>query len=231
MSLPQHTSGAALIKAFTTPLLAVTTLAAVTLSVYADGSNRPPPPVKTLACAVAAYRALLREHRPEKVVVGGGSAGGNLAAALILRARDEQLPLSAGAVLRTPEVDLTESGDSFRTNMGVDTIATASLMPVNLLYAGEHNLNHPYLSPLFGDFSKGFPPSLLSAGTRDLFLSNAVRMHRALRAVGVRAELHLFEGAPHAGFRASEETSAAPEDEDLDREVRRFTHALWGARS
>jgi epsilon-lactone hydrolase len=180
---------------------------------------------------VAAYRALLRKHPPTKIIVGGGSAGGNLAAALILRARDEGLPLPAGAVLRTPEVDLTESGDSFRTNMGVDTIATTSLMPANLLYAGGHILSHPYLSPLFGDFSKGFPPTLLSAGTRDLFLSNAVRLHRALRAVGVRAELHLFEGAPHAGFRASEETIAAPEDEDLDREVRRFAHELWGART
>ena len=42
---------------------------------------------------VAVYRALLRDHAPERIFVGGGSAGGNLAAAMILRAHDEGLPL------------------------------------------------------------------------------------------------------------------------------------------
>jgi acetyl esterase/lipase len=94
---------------------------------------------------------------------------------------------------------------------------TASLMPVNLLYANGHDLTDPYLSPLFGDFTKGFPPTLLSAGTRDVFLSNAVRMHRALRAASVPAELHIMEAAPHGGF-----LGGAPEDRDLEEEIRRF---------
>jgi acetyl esterase/lipase len=89
-----------------------------------------PYPVPLDDC-VAAYRALLRDHRPDDIVVGGVSAGGNLAAALILRARDEGLPLPAGAILLTPEVDLTESGDSFRTNLGLDPLLTRSLMPAN----------------------------------------------------------------------------------------------------
>jgi acetyl esterase/lipase len=171
---------------------------------------------------VAIYRALLRGHRPEEIIVGGGSAGGNLAAALILRARDEGLPLPAAAVLVTPELDLTESGDTFRTNMGVDNVLTRSLMPANLLYAAGHDLSHPYLSPLFGDFTKGFPPTVVSAGTRDLFLSNAVRMHRALRAAGVESELHVVEAAPHGGF------FGAPEDAELERDLRRFVDAHWG---
>ena len=108
--------------------------------------------------AVAAYRALLRERSSKEIIVSGGSAGGNIAAALILRARDEGLPLPAGCLLNTPEIDLTESGDSFHTNLGVDP-ALRSLMPVNLLYANGHDLKHPYLSPLFGDFAKGFPPT------------------------------------------------------------------------
>jgi monoterpene epsilon-lactone hydrolase len=69
---------------------------------------------------VAAYRALLLERSPKEIIVSGGSAGGNLAAALVLRVRDEGLPMPAGVVLNTPEVDLTESGDSFQTNLGVD---------------------------------------------------------------------------------------------------------------
>jgi epsilon-lactone hydrolase len=168
---------------------------------------------------LAVYRRLLKEYRPEEIIVGGVSAGGNLAAAVILRARAEGLPMPAAAVLLSPEVDLTESGDSFRTNQGLDTVLTASLMPVNLLYAAGRDLTDPYVSPLFGDFSKGFPPTLLASGTRDLFLSNTVRMHRNLRAAGVAAELHVFEAMPHGGF------GGAPEDRELAREVRRFVDA------
>jgi acetyl esterase/lipase len=167
--------------------------------------------------AVASYRALLDLREPEQIIVGGASAGGNLAAALILRARDEGLPLPAAAILQTPEVDLTESGDSFRTNLGLDSVLTASLMPANLLYAAGHDLAHPYLSPLFGDFTIGFPPTFLTTGTRDLFLSNTVRMHRALRAADVPADLHVMEAAPHGGFFGS-----GPEDAQITRELRRF---------
>ena len=163
------------------------------------------------------YRALLRDHGAEHLVVGGSSAGGNLAAALVLRARDEGLPMPAAAVLATPEVDLTESGDSFNTNGGVDSVLGDSLMPANLLYADGHDLADPYLSPLFGDFTRGFPPTILSSGTRDLFLSNTVRMHRALRNAGIPADLHVIEAAPHGGFLGS-----SPEDAEIGREIRRF---------
>jgi acetyl esterase/lipase len=170
---------------------------------------------------VAAYRALLRKYPAEKIIIGGPSAGGNIAAATILKARDEGLPLPAAAVLATPELDLTESGDTFSTLLGVDTALTSRLMPANLLYAGGHDLADPYLSPLFGDFTKGFPPTWLQSGTRDLFLSNTVRMHRALRQAGVEAELHVFEAATHVMF------MAGPEAQDRTREVRQFVDKHW----
>jgi monoterpene epsilon-lactone hydrolase len=170
---------------------------------------------------VTAYRALLREHRPENIIIGGPSAGGNIAAATILRARDEGLPLPAAAVLLTPELDLTESGDTFNTLLGVDTALTSRLMPANLLYAGGNDLTDPYVSPLFGDFTRGFPPTYLQSGTRDLFLSNTVRMHRALRQANVPAELHVFEAATHVMF------MGAPENLDSTRELRRFVNERW----
>jgi acetyl esterase/lipase len=168
---------------------------------------------------LAVYRGLLDVRAPEQIVVGGGSAGGNLAAALVLRARDEGLPLPVALVLLTPEVDLTESGDSFHTNLGIDNVLTESLADSIALYAGGHDLRHPYLSPLFGNLSSPFPPTFLQAGTRDLFLSNTVRMHRKLRAGGVDAQLHVFEAMPHGGF------FGAPEDDELTEEIRRFIAA------
>jgi acetyl esterase/lipase len=163
---------------------------------------------------LAVYRELLANRQPHDIFVGGGSAGGNLAAALVVKARDEGLPLPAALVLISPELDLTESGDSFQTNLGIDNVL-GSLIQTNLLYADGHDLAEPYISPLFADVT-GFPPTFLQAGTRDLFLSNSVRMHRKLRAAGIDAELHVFEAMPHGGF------AGAPEDLELRLEMRRF---------
>jgi monoterpene epsilon-lactone hydrolase len=163
---------------------------------------------------VAVYRAALETWAPENILVGGGSAGANLAAALLLRAKDEGLPMPAGLLLLMPELDLTESGDSFIT-LADASVKLSSLGPVNRLYAGDNDLEHPYLSPLFGDVH-GFPPTLLTVGTRDIFLSNAVRMHRKLRSAGVAAELNVFDAMPHGGF------GGAPEDADHWAAVRDF---------
>jgi monoterpene epsilon-lactone hydrolase len=164
---------------------------------------------------VAVYRALLEVKPPERIVVAGGSAGGNLAAALMLRARAEGLAMPKALMLFTPEADLTESGDTFDTNAGVDYVLLQRLTESIALYAGDHDLRDPFLSPLFGDLSE-FPPTFLQSGTRDLFLSNTVRMHRALRAVDVDAELHVWEAMPHGGF------FGAPEDLEMGVEARKF---------
>ncbi len=169
---------------------------------------------------IAVYRALLAEHKAEDIVVSGTSAGGNLAAALLLRAKDEGLPAPAGAILLTPELDLTESGDSFNTLMGLDTVLRSRLTEMNLYYAGGADLTHPYLSPLLGDVS-GFPPTFLQAGGRDIFLSNATLMHRKLRRAGVRAELHVWEGMPHGGF-----NGFTPEDREVSAEMQAFIASL-----
>ncbi|MFE3825366.1 alpha/beta hydrolase [Streptomyces sp. NPDC059092] len=198
--------------------LAIITAGMVGAEVWAVDYRMPPdhPYPAGVDDCVTVYRALLRDRSAEKIIVGGSSAGGNLAAATILKARDQELPLPAAAVLMTPELDLTESGDSFNTLMGLDTGLTSRLMPANLLYAGGHDLTDPYVSPLFGDFTAGFPPTFLVSGTRDLFLSNTVLMHRALRRAGIDADLHIFDAATHIGF------IGTPESEDRTRELRRF---------
>jgi acetyl esterase/lipase len=169
---------------------------------------------------MAVYRTLLETHAPTDIIIGGRSAGGNLAAATLLRARQEGLPMPAALVLQSPQIDLTESGDSFQVNAGIDVVLPRSLMANNRLYAAGTDLAEPLLSPLFGDVT-GFPPTLLLTGTRDLFLSNAVRMHRRLHKAGVPTELHVFEAMPHGGF------MGAPEDGELLEEISRFVREHW----
>lgn len=159
----------------------------------------------------AAYRHVLAGCDSRGVVIGGRSAGGNLALATVLRARDEGLPLAAAFVLLSPEIDLTESGDSFQTNQGIDFNLPDPLMPANLLYAAGADLTHPRFSPLFGIFSADFPPSFIQTGTRDLMLSNAVRQHRIQHEAGAPTELHVFEAmSPRRIRRLSKRPRALP---------------------
>jgi acetyl esterase/lipase len=174
---------------------------------------------------IAAYREILKRCDAANLVLAGASAGGNLAAALTLRARDEGLPLPAALILQTPALDMTKSGDSYLTNHYLDVNLYGDGGDALMSYAGDADLKHPYLSPLFGDFAKGWPPTILTTGTRDLLLSDTVRMHRALRRAGVQAELHVSEASPHGGFMGAN----APEDAEIIAECRRFVYAAWGS--
>jgi len=172
---------------------------------------------------IAAYREVLKLVQPANLVVAGASAGGNLAAALLLRARDEGLPLPAALLLPTPALDMTRAGDTYRTNRLLDVNLHGGAADGPQAYAASHDPKDPYLSPLFGDFAKGWPPTLLTSGTRDLLLSDTVRMHRALRRAGIEAELHVSEASPHGGFMGAN----APEDAKIMAECRRFVRRAW----
>lgn len=173
---------------------------------------------------VAAYQYLLKTYPAKNIVIGGGSAGGNLAASCVLKIRDLGLPLPAGVLLFTPMTDLTEAGDSFRTLEDLDVVLRRSLFECGALYADGADLKSPFISANFGDFTKGFPRTFLQSGTRDLFLSNTVLLHRAMRRAGVDAELHIWEAMPHGGF-----GGASPEDQDMTEEARRFLDKCWQA--
>jgi acetyl esterase/lipase len=146
---------------------------------------------------VEAYRWLLSRYAPENIALYGTSAGGSLVAACVLKAHDAGLPTPAVCVIHAPVADLTESGDTFRTNAMLDVVLRHGLASMPKLYAGEYDLRNPLVSPIFGDYTKGFPPTILTSGTRDLLLSATVLLHRALRRAGVKAELHIWEAVPH----------------------------------
>jgi acetyl esterase/lipase len=85
------------------------------------------------------------------------------------------------------------------------------------IYAPGQDLKQPLLSPLFADFTKGFPPTFLQSGTRDMLLSDTVRMHRVLVKAGIDAELHVWEAMPHSGF-----GFFTPEDEEIRQQFLKF---------
>jgi monoterpene epsilon-lactone hydrolase len=99
-------------------------------------------------------------------------------------------------------VDLTETGDTYRTNEWLDNVLVSYrgyLSRAARLYANGTDLKDPQLSPIYGDFH-GFPPTVLTSGRRDLLLSLTVLNHRKLRRSNVEAELNVFEGMSHVSF-------------------------------
>ena len=193
--------------------------------VYAVDYRMPPehPFPAALDDAVTIYRAMLKKFKPADIIFVGESAGGNIATAAALKIRDLKLALPAALILNSPEVDLTESGDSFKTNLGLDVLLKNSFMQANLVYAGGHDLQDPFVSPLFGDFNKGFPPVYIQSGTRDLMLSNSARFHSKLKSAGVDSILYVGEAMPHTGF-----GGATPEDKLFQAEQVRFMNRFWG---
>jgi epsilon-lactone hydrolase len=152
--------------------------------------------------AMAVYKAVLKTTAPHRVAVFGSSAGGALTLEMMLRAKAEGLPMPGAIAPGTPMSDTTKRGDSFRTNAMVDNVLVSPdgfCDAATQFYAKGHDLSDPLLSPVYGDVH-GFPPTILTTGTRDLLLSNTVRMHRALRQAGVEATLQVFEGQSHAQF-------------------------------
>lgn len=64
-------------------------------------------------------------------------------------------------------------------------------------YADPQDQRNPYVSPVYGDYAKAFPPTLIQGGTREMLLSNFVREYQAIRGGGHEAVLDLYEGMPH----------------------------------
>ena len=171
--------------------------------------------------AVAVYRDMLKTTSAKNIGMFGTSAGGSLVLTTLLRAKMERLPMPAAIAPGTPTVDLTKTGDSLFTNAMIDnTLGTQDgfIRATALLYANGRDLKDPLLSPIYGDV-QGFPPTILTSGTRDLYLSNTVRMHRKLRAAGVEAVLQMWEGQSHAQYMRD---ISAPETKEYHDEIARF---------
>lgn len=171
--------------------------------------------------AVAVYRSMLNTVDAKNLGIFGTSAGGSLTFTTLLRAKSERLPMPGAIATGTPTVDLSKTGDSLFTNCMVDNVLATQdgfIRATALLYANGHDLKDPLLSPIYGDVT-GFPPTILTTGTRDLYLSNTVRMHRKLRAAGVEAVLQAWEGQSHAQYLAD---AAAPETKEYHDEVASF---------
>lgn len=148
---------------------------------------------------IKAYKELLKEYKPEDIAIYGDSAGGSITAGAVLKMRDLQIDLPSVVVLWSAWLDLDKIGDSYFTLKNTDP---------NLVYKGflencaeayelKSEWKNPYVSPVYGDYSKDFPPTLIQVGSKEIFLSNSIRMYRKLKENNKEVELDVYEGMWH----------------------------------
>jgi len=177
--------------------------------------------------AVAAYRSLLAAGAgPNTIAVVGDSAGGGLALALMLRLREEGVPLPAAAVVVSPWTDLALTGASLRLNAAVDPLLPPELAPrLVALYLGGADPRDPRVSPLYGD-PAGLPPTLILAGGDDVLRDDAVRMADRMRAAGCHVEIEVWPRMWHVWYMCA---SVMPEARAAIARLARFVTARLDA--
>ena len=149
---------------------------------------------------VAVFAALSEQgFTGDEIVLYGDSAGGGLAAGVTLKMRDLGMDLPAALVLWSPWADISETGDTYVTLRDAEPYYTYEdiLGPSALAYADVEDHLNPYVSPVYGDFTQGFPPTLIQGGTKEIFLSNFIRLYQALDQAGQVVKLDIYEGMPH----------------------------------
>ena len=130
-----------------------------------------------------------------------------------------QMAKIIGLPLRTNWNVLPKTGEEWKPVADAGAAAPDGFCDAGTkVYANGHDLKDPLLSPVYGDM-QDFPPTILTSGTRDLLLSNTVRVHRKLRQAGVDTMLQVYEGQSHAQFYRDD---TAPEAKEAFEEIAGF---------
>lgn len=176
--------------------------------------------------SLAVFQALAGQFGSKNIVGVSSSSGGEIMLAMLLRAQRQGVPMPAAQVLFTPAADISGDGDSADANDGRDVVALGpTLRTIRQFYLGGADPRDPAVSPVYDHYHANFPPSVMVSGTRDLLLSNSVRLFWKLKAAKVPAELLVAEGGWH-GFHWEYET---PESRDAMQAVDQFLAEHLGA--
>ena len=196
-----YSTGSCLYGRTLTAKLASTTSMDVLSFDYRLAPENPYPAALEDAEKVWNYLMLLG-YGARDIILTGDSAGGNLALALTLKLKADGRLLPRGLVLMSPWTDLTSSGESHKTRADVDPVLDKAYIDRMIAaYIGEtgkagKELDNPYISPLFGDFT-GFPPVYIQVGDNEILLSDSVELHRKLVEANVSVRLDCFDGMWH----------------------------------
>jgi acetyl esterase len=151
------------------------------------------------AYAVTAWTA---EHAaeigigPERIAVGGHAAGAGLAAAVALRARDQQGPPIIFQLLSQPELDDRQETWSARNFTDTPFMTRAKAAASWRHYLGATPPS-PYAAPARADDLSALPPAYITTAELDPNRDEAIDYAQRLLQAGVSVELHQWPGTFH----------------------------------
>ncbi|MFC9897004.1 alpha/beta hydrolase [Nocardia sp. NPDC127579] len=155
-------------------------------------------------CWVAELKASLGGD-PTRIAVAGDSSGGNLAAVTALMARDRQGPSIAHQLLIYPMLDPACATGSYRDNAEGYFVTADHLRWYWEQYLGaDHGAAHPYAGPIAADLH-GLPPAHIVTAEYDPLRDEGEAYGARLRAAGVEAAVHRYDGEFHGFFSMAEQ--------------------------
>ena len=148
---------------------------------------------------VASIRELVDSGIPIKnIAVYGDSAGGSMSAAVVLKMRDQEMGLPAALAMVSPWLDVTLDPDTLVSLRNQETSYTMRhVKNAGAAWADPKDQKNPYASPVYGDFTKGYCPTMIQGGLKEMLLSGMVRMYEKLEDAGIPVKLDLWEAMPH----------------------------------
>ena len=155
----------------------------------------------------AVYREVLKEYKPQHIGLYGCSAGGMLTGMSIAWFEKHNLPNPAAIGILCASLGRMFAGDAAYLAgplLGMPAPPTPhpgiAAPPIEFpAYLGNADSNDPLVYPINSlDLLRKFPPTLFITSTRGFEFSSAVDSCNVLNHAGVVAELHIWDGLPHA---------------------------------
>lgn len=147
--------------------------------------------------ATKSYRWLLEQgFDASRVAIGGDSAGGGLTISTLIALRDTGTAMPACGICLSPWLDLVGTGASAQPGAVDDPMVTREALETMASQYAPTQLDHPSVSPLYGDVV-GLPPLLIQVGTREVLLDDSTRLAEKLDAAGVSFTLEAEDGLIH----------------------------------
>ncbi len=155
---------------------------------------------------------------PERIAVGGHSAGAGLAAAVALRARDQQGPPIRFQLLNEPGLDDRQQTWSQRNFTDTPWHDRHKITAAWRHYLGSAPAT-PYAAPARATDLSGLPPAYIATAEFDPVRDEALDYAQRLLQAGVSVELHQWPGTFHG-------SQAITSAEVSQRQIAELTAAL-----
>lgn len=133
---------------------------------------------------------------PDRIAIGGHSAGAGLAAAVTLRARDEQGPPICFQVLNQPVLDDRMGTWSARNFTETPWMHREKVARMWRHYLGSDTAT-PYAAPARAADLSGLPPAHIATAEFDPLRDEEITYALRLLQAGVSVELHQWPGTFH----------------------------------